>query len=196
MDRSLRPVWGLPKSLGRLATLVEVAAIERQVGGEPPGVCEPGCVSERVEELDGRGELRLCLFALAAEKRQRSEVALAWDSGGQGGDLFASTVLHMLRGQWLDGLGRPTEADAARLWYEHTDMRMELTGEGTAAEIDWAFGPYAMWLRGTTAASHGNNPEGCPHLQRVLEIWRDADSAYAPLRDSAQVLVTNLRCSP
>ena len=127
---------------------------------------------------------------------QVSTAALAWDSAGLGGDPFASTVLHLQRAVWLDSLGEYEKADAARLWYEHTNIGVALTGEATAAEIDWAFGTYAMWLRGIRAVERENNPMACRHLQRVIDLWRDADSAYAQLRDSAQTLITNSGCSP
>ena len=122
-----------------------------------------------------------------------------WESNNHsahGGDPFARAVLHMKRADWLDSLGNHDAADSARLWYEHFETIRIPTREALAAEIDWALGPYAMWLRGTSAAVRGNNPRACAQLQRVVDVWRDADPAYMQLKDSAQVLVNNLRCSP
>ena len=124
-----------------------------------------------------------------------SAPALVWDSAGQGGDPFATTVLHLQRAAWFDSLGEYEKADGARLWYEHANMLTELSGEATAAEIDWAFGTFARWLRGLQAQARGDSQGVCKHLPLVIEHWEFADEAFAPLRDSAQVLVSTLDCS-
>ncbi len=125
---------------------------------------------------------------------QVSEAALAWDSAGEGGDPFASTVLHMQRATWLDSLGRPLEADAARLWYEHVNVTASPTGEALAGEVDWAFGTYARWQRGVSAGFRNERSDACKHLPRVLELWADSDGAFTPLRDSASTVVRDLGC--
>jgi hypothetical protein len=124
----------------------------------------------------------------------QSETALAWDSAGQGGDPFASTVLHLRRAAWLDQLSDYEGADAARLWYEHTNLVANPTGEGLAAEIDWAFGSYAMWLRGQAAFAHGDNQNACLHLPRVAELWAESDEAFMTIRDSAVTTASRLGC--
>jgi serine/threonine protein kinase len=123
-----------------------------------------------------------------------SETALAWDSAGLGGDPFASTVLHLRRAAWLDELGNYESADAARLWYEHINLVANPTGEALPAEIDWAFGSYAMWLRGQAAFAHGDNQAACIHLVRVAELWADSDEEFLTIRDSAATTASTLGC--
>ena len=101
----------------------------------------------------------------------------------------------MKRAEWLEDIGNPEASDSARLWYEHFEARSIPKEEATAADIDWALGTFARWLRGARAAERGDRRAACTHLPRLVELWEDADSQYAPLRDSAQALVANLGCS-
>jgi serine/threonine protein kinase/tetratricopeptide (TPR) repeat protein len=114
-----------------------------------------------------------------------SEPLLASDSGGHGGDPFARAVLHMKRADWLDSLGQPLAADSSRLWYEHFETLGFPAGPAQPAEIDWAVGTYARWLRGESARRRGDREAACGHHARVIELWHDADAAYHQLRDGA-----------
>ena len=138
---------------------------------------EPDTAAERLGAL---------LEAMAEGRRGRYEVALdlsavllAYDSAGRGGDPFARAVLHLKRGEWLDSLERREAADSARLWYEHFEITIHPVDEALAAEIDWALGTYAEWLRTETAFKRGDIAFACEHLERVRALWSDADSAYA-----------------
>ncbi len=111
------------------------------------------------------------------------------DSAGRGGDPFARAVLHMKRADWLDSLGRGEAADSSRLWYEHFDWIGFPSGVAQAAEIDWALGTYARWLRGDAAARRGDHRNACRHLPRVAQLWQDADPAYEPLRRRAEAYI-------
>ncbi len=110
----------------------------------------------------------------------RSAALLPFDSAARGGDPFARALLHVQRAAWLDSLGRPEAADSTRLWYEHFEFVRIPVGPAQAAEIDWAIGPHVMWVRGDQAARRGRRPDACRHFSRVLELWTDADPAFAP----------------
>jgi serine/threonine protein kinase len=119
-----------------------------------------------------------------------SEVLLAYDSAGRGGDPFARAALHLKRSEWYDSIGDYDAADAAGLWYEHFEWREGFpSGVAQAAEIDWALATYARWLRGERAIARRDRHAACRHLERVTELWVDADSAYIPLRDRAEQYV-------
>jgi tetratricopeptide (TPR) repeat protein len=144
------------------------------------------------------------LEALQQATQGQSEIAvetsaplLAYDSAAQGGDPFARAVLHMKRAEWLETAALYEAADSARLWYEHFEViRIPRAEMALAADIDWALGTVAMWLRGTRAATRGQRDKACGLLARVARLWEGADASVAQPRDTALTLMSNLRCPP
>jgi hypothetical protein len=101
----------------------------------------------------------------------------------------------MKRAEWLEDIGQHEAADSARLWYEHFEPITPPDSTATAAEIDWALGTYAMWLRGRAAIERRDRARACALLPRVVELWENADPDFATLRDEAMELVTDLDCT-
>ncbi|UCG88795.1 MAG: protein kinase [Gemmatimonadota bacterium] len=124
---------------------------------------------------------------------EASEYAIRFDSAGRGGDPFARAVLHLKRAEWYDSLGRPDAADRERLWYEHFEFIAVPAGEAQAGEIDWALSTYARLLRARAARDGGDRDRACSYYERVSELWKQADSAYVPLRTEAEDYVRQ-RC--
>ncbi len=122
-------------------------------------------------ELGARGDLPAALTRAAA--------LLPFDESELLGDPFARAVLHAQRAAWLERLGRLAAADGDWLWHENSDFEGWLTGEVEAVEIDWALGTWARWRRARNALAAGDAARGCGHLARVVELWRDADPAFA-----------------
>lgn len=183
----VRAAWALGINAALTGELLAAERRLEQIRGSLPDVgADRLSVSLDAVIQGARGRLEQAV--------QISDAALAWDSAGQGGDPFATTVLHLQRAVWLENLGEHEQADASRLWYEHANID-EFVEEARAAEIDWAFGTFARWQRGIRAEASGDRRAACKHLPRVIELWEFADEAFAPLRDSAQVIVENLRCS-
>jgi len=109
-----------------------------------------------------------------------TETLLPSEESEQIGDPFARAVLHVRRAAWLEGLGRRDAAEREWLWYENSDFEGWLTGEVEAAEIDWAFGTWARLQRARNAHAAGNTARGCGYLDRVVELWRDAEPTVGP----------------
>jgi serine/threonine protein kinase len=124
---------------------------------------------------------------------EASERLLGYDSAGRGGDPFARAVLHLKRAEWLDSLGQRDDADAARLWYEHFEFLGYPEKQAQASEIDWAFSPYVRFLRARAAERMESRERACSYMSRIGELWAEADSAYAPLREEA-LAYTQRRC--
>ena len=122
-------------------------------------------------ELAARGDLPAALT--------RSAALLPFDESELLGDPFARAVLHAQRAEWLERMGRPAAADRDWLWHENSDFEGWLTGEVEAVEIDWALGTWARWRRARNALAAGEAARGCGYLVRVVELWRDADPAFA-----------------
>ena len=142
--------------------------------------------AERLElQLQAMDEAASERWALALET---SEPLLAFDSAGlRLGDPFARAVLHLERAEWLDREGRPAWADSTRRWYEHMIQRVWLVHETEPAEIDWALGVWAEFLRGVAALEHGEPEAACRHMSRVARIWSDPEPAFAPMaREAAE----------
>ena len=134
------------------------------------------------EALAGRWQA-----ALAA-----SEPALAFDSAGRVPDPFHRAALHLLRGEWLERLDQPNEADRAWLWYENLDVIGWPSAEAQAGEVDWALGTWARARRarlGETAQA-----ERCALARRATELWDGAEPAYAALEVEMRRVAE--RCRP
>jgi hypothetical protein len=84
-------------------------------------------------------------------------------------DPFSSTVFHLLRGKWLVASGDPRRAEREWMWHEASDIEGWPFGLSRAAEVSAAFGAFARLGR------------GCRHLERVEELWSEADSTLRSL---------------
>ena len=82
---------------------------------------------------------------------------------------------------WLDRIGLHDAADSSRVWYEHSDHVVLPNAEAVAAEIDWAVGTMAEYVRGESALARGRPDEACRHFRRVERLLKDPDEAYRPL---------------
>jgi len=144
--------------------------------------------------------LAMCLYSMQLGVQDMYETALdtsaallPHDSAGRAGDPFERAVLHLKRAEWYDSLGQRDNADAARLWYEHFEFLGYPGKEAQASEIDWALSPYVRFLRARAAEQSGKRERACSYMSRLVELWADADSAYAPLLEEAQAY-TQRRC--
>lgn len=143
------------------------------------------------DSMAARLALHLQAAELAARRRwlmavARSDALLAFDSVGlQHGDPFARAALHLKRADWFDRAGEPAKADSARSWYEHMIWRIRLVNEAEPAEIDWALGAYAEYLRAAAAAERGDQHAACRRFSRVAALWRDPEPAYHPFSQEA-----------
>lgn len=118
-----------------------------------------------------------------------SEIALAFDVGGQGGDPWVRAITHLLRGRWFGRLGQDEEADRAWRWYLNADWKGWLEGVQQSAEVDWALEAFARYTRGMLALERGNTNRPCTVLPEVLARWRSAEPAYQSLvRDVEQAI--------
>jgi tetratricopeptide (TPR) repeat protein len=115
-----------------------------------------------------------------------TEPALAFDSAGHAPDPFLRAALHLTRGEWLERLGRPADADRAWLWYENLDVQGWPSAEAQPAEVDWALATHARSRRARLSFERGDRAEGCALAGRVAEIWATAEAAVAAVaRDLA-----------
>jgi hypothetical protein len=88
-------------------------------------------------------------------------------------DPFSTTVFHLLRRQWLVASGDPRRAERELMWHEASDIEGWPVGLSRAAEVSAAFGAFARLGR------------GCRHLERVEELWSEADSTLRSLLHQA-----------
>jgi tetratricopeptide (TPR) repeat protein len=110
-----------------------------------------------------------------------TEPALAFDSAGHTPDPFFRAALHLNRGEWLERLGRASEADRSWLWYENLDVRAWPAAEVQPAEVDWALASHARSRRARLALERGDRSEGCALARRVGELWAKAEPEVATL---------------
>lgn len=103
-----------------------------------------------------------------------SEPALAYDSAGHAPDPFHRAAVHLLRGEWLARLDRPSDADRSWLWYENLDVIGWPSAEAQAGEVDWALGTWARARRAGLPV-----PGRCGLARRASELWSRSDPAYA-----------------
>ena len=105
--------------------------------------------------------------------------ALAYDSAGRAPDPFLRAALHLKRGEWLEHLGRKSDADRSWLWYENLDLRAWPEAEAQPAEVDWALATYARARRARLALESGDRSQGCGLARRAVEVWAGAEPAVA-----------------
>lgn len=103
-------------------------------------------------------------------------------------DAFARTAIYLARGRWRRALDPPaTHGDW--LWYQNADLVVWPDSIPVAAEIDWALGTAARFLRWRDAIPRRDRSEACRELRRVVEIWHDAQGGFRALRDEARGIV-------
>jgi len=103
-------------------------------------------------------------------------------------DAFARSAIYLARGRWRRTLDPPA-TDGDWLWYQNADLVVWPRGIPVAAEIDWAFGTAARFLRWRDAIPRRDRREACRDLRRVVEVWHHAEGGFRSLREEAEVIV-------
>jgi tetratricopeptide (TPR) repeat protein len=169
---------------GRLADMAEDAtvagraawalALARLSNGDTAGA------RRWAERLSAGTPLRVLIDAGRAAAAGDFALALGWSDSArvsftatQPPDPFSSTVFHLLRGKWLVASGEPRRAEREWMWHEASDIEGWPVGLSRAAEVSAAFGAFARLGR------------GCRHLERVEQLWSEADSALHSLLTGA-----------
>jgi hypothetical protein len=107
-------------------------------------------------------------------------------------DPFQRTILYLRRGEWRRAID-PDTVPADWRWHYNADFIGPFDVLPQAAEIDWAFAPYARLLTARAQLASGRSASACGELRRVVELWRNADAVFSPLRDDARALISE-RC--
>jgi hypothetical protein len=107
-------------------------------------------------------------------------------------DPFQRTILYLRRGEWRRAIA-PDTVPADWRWHYNADFIGQFGVLPQAAEIDWAFAPYARLLTARAELTSGRSASACGELRRVVELWQNADAVFSPLRDDAQALISE-RC--
>jgi hypothetical protein len=93
-------------------------------------------------------------------------------------------------------LGQPEPAVRELRWHENLDLVRYPAGAIQAAEVDWAFGTAARWLRGRLLAEQGRRDlETCSTLLAVARRWSGAEDRWAQAADSARALLGRAGCA-
>ncbi len=170
-----RAAWSLAlEALAREDT-VEFGARHAQVHAAAPSGAGPA-------------RLDVLLHAYAAAARSRPDSALLLssvlfetDSAGLLGGPFARAILYSGRAAWYTRLGQHREADHSLLWYGNSEFSGWMTGAPQAGEVDAVLGPAARLRRAASALQLGDSAAACGHVQRVRDLWRDADPGFKAL---------------
>jgi tetratricopeptide (TPR) repeat protein len=107
-------------------------------------------------------------------------------------DPFQRTIMYLHRGEWRRAID-PDRVPSDWRWHYNVDFVGQFEVLPQAAEIDWAFAPYARLLTARAQLASGRSASACGELRRVVELWRNADAVFSPLRDDAQALISE-RC--
>jgi hypothetical protein len=103
-------------------------------------------------------------------------------------DPFAGALFHLLRGDWYVARGDVRRAEREWRWHEGADFDGWPSGPPQAGEIEAALSVYARARRGalrlSTATSAADTAAACALLSRAAELWRDAETSVASLRDT------------
>lgn len=116
-----------------------------------------------------------------AQSEPLTELPAAWV-----GDPCFRTVLHLLRAEWRERVGKPELADLELVWYESSDGISLPIGEPQPMEVDWAFGTLGRWRRARLATSAEAR---CGLEREVMRLWADAEPSYARRADAARQAV-------
>ncbi|HEX6434709.1 MAG TPA: hypothetical protein VFZ87_10725, partial [Gemmatimonadales bacterium] len=108
-------------------------------------------------------------------------------------DPFARSAFHLLRGHWLLlGAGDTARATREWRWHDNSDVIGWPSGLPQAGEIDGMVGVYARLLRSRLmlrpGASLDDRKAGCALVQRVRELWSNAEPVMRPLLEQATAL--------
>jgi serine/threonine protein kinase len=151
----------------------------------------------------GAGRLMRLLEAIAVANRGHPDSALtlsapllAYDSAGAAEDPFSRAVLHFRRADWSLALGDSSAADRELLWYENSDAGIEGWIQRTLqpGEVDAMLSAIARLRRARLALARSDTAAACAWHRRLLELWRDAEPAFAPLVKDSRELVR--QCPP
>jgi hypothetical protein len=104
-------------------------------------------------------------------------------------DPFQRTLMYLRRGEWRRAID-PDTVPADWRWHYNVDFVGRFDVLPQAAEIDWAFAPYARLLTAQAELASGRSASACSELRRVVELWQDADTVYSPLRGDAEALLS------
>jgi len=120
---------------------------------------------------------------------EATEPLLGFDSPAPGHDIFARSVLHLSRARWFTAVGDPQRALAEILWYENSDTYHLPTGEAQKMEVDAVASVAARLTRARLLLATGEGAAACPMLERVRQLWRNADASVAPRAAEADSLL-------
>ena len=112
-------------------------------------------------------------------------------------DPFFRTVLHLLRAEWNDALGRRESARRELLWHENSDDYGLPTGDPQAEDVDWVFGTLARWRRAQLLEGAAEwRDEVCRAYGAVVRLWASGESRFAARADTARQKRAALNCPP
>ncbi len=154
-----------------------------------------GIVARLASANPGVARLSLLLTAMQVAARGRLDSAIALSQplltyGPHGAlvDPFSRSVLYLRGAEWLRATREDDVADLALLWYQNSDNGIEGWPQWQLepGEVDNMLGVYARLLRAEAAIARGDTTTACPLLQRVLELWEQAEPGMAPLKQRAE----------
>jgi tetratricopeptide (TPR) repeat protein len=117
-----------------------------------------------------------------------SKPALAYDSAGMAGDPFFRAALHLERGDWLERMHQPGDADRSWLWYENLDVIGWPATVVQAGEVDWPLGNLGRLRRARLAAKSGDEEGTCRMTTELIRSWSRAEPAFEPLQAQSRAL--------
>jgi predicted negative regulator of RcsB-dependent stress response len=115
----------------------------------------------------------------------RTAPLLRADATGLVRDPFARAILYLRRGEWLLATGDTAGAARAWLWSDAWDVEGWPQGGAQAGEVDAALAAVARLRRAGLALAGGRDDAACRLVERVGELWADAEPALATLRARA-----------
>ncbi len=91
-------------------------------------------------------------------------------------------VIYLYRGSWRQSGGDANGAESEWIWHENNDFPSRSHGEPAPGEIDAALSAIARLLRAKNLPALDRRVDGCRLLDRVDELWRDAEPEMSPLQ--------------
>jgi hypothetical protein len=134
------------------------------------------------------GRLLRLLQALDEGRRALPESALVHSAPllalepGPATDPFARSVLYLSRAQWQLQRVQLDSAERTLRWQENSDFDGMAMGEAQPVDVDGALSGLTRFRRGRVLLDLDRRDEGCALLQRVQELWSEAEPVLAPLR--------------
>jgi hypothetical protein len=172
-DSTLAPRARFARALGRLG-MGDTSAFVREVDALPPSTEPLGVLLRAVRAgVGGRFDEAV---TIADSARQAIHVAVPPDP-------FAPAALHLFEGDWERERRRPRAADGAWLWYLAADFEDWPSGPPQSGEVDGVLGVLGRRnradLRLATATGTADTVAACAAMQRIGQLWREADSSLA-----------------